>query len=137
VVMEGLAIYSVLSRCFRWLRYVRIIRHRIMLHSIFIRYLGWFGRNIDMAEVGDSSSPGPTIISMTYTLPRKSLAKFWQYFGKTERLIQQCSAFFVFGHIENKSNRNRKRMMQDWADYVYSLGDGAKVVPIRAKGVAL
>jgi hypothetical protein len=27
--------------------------------------------------------------------------------------------------------------MQDWADYVYSLGDGAKVVPIRAKGVAL
>jgi integrase len=31
----------------------------------------------------------------------------------------------------------RARMMQDWADYVYSLGDGAKVVPIRAKGAAL
>jgi hypothetical protein len=31
----------------------------------------------------------------------------------------------------------RTRMMQDWADYVYSLGDDGKVVPIRAKGVAL
>ena len=27
----------------------------------------------------------------------------------------------------------RTRMMQDWADYVYSLGDAGKVVPIRAK----
>ena len=31
----------------------------------------------------------------------------------------------------------RTRMMQDWADYVYSLGNEGKVVPIRAKGVAL
>jgi integrase len=29
----------------------------------------------------------------------------------------------------------RTRMMQDWADYVYSLGDDGKIVPIRAKFV--
>ena len=43
------------------------------------------------------------------------------------------SGFFAFWHIKNKSNINQKRMMQDWADYVYSLGDEGKVVPIRAK----
>ena len=41
--------------------------------------------------------------------------------------------FFAFWHIKNKSNINQKRMMQDWADYVYRLGDAGKVVPIRAK----
>ena len=31
----------------------------------------------------------------------------------------------------------RTRMMQDWADYVYSLGGKGKVVPIRTRIVAL
>ena len=31
----------------------------------------------------------------------------------------------------------RTRMMQDWADYIYSLGGEGKVVPIRTRIVAL
>jgi len=38
----------------------------------------------------------------------------------------------AYNHAQYLSERTR--MMQDWADYVYSLGDEGKVVPIRKNG---
>ena len=77
-----LAKYSSLSRCFRWLRSVRIMRSQKWRVSIKNSSLQAFALHLDMVEVARSIRAGPTTFSITCSTLPILLAKFWQYFGK-------------------------------------------------------